>query len=339
MPKKREYTNEERQSVVTWHTAGKSFREIEVLTGIDHSTCCRIVQKWEAENNVKNRKRSGRKKKFTPAVVKEIEKIIKADDEMVATEIRDKLVNKFGNQFATGERHIRNIRKNLGFTASKGVGQDELTDEHKKGRVQYCKRHKNDQFSNVIFTDEKPWVLGKRRRKKWRKRGGVRRTYKKTKYPLKLQCWAGISLRGLTDIVIWKGRQKTPHYIETLEKALIPFAQKAMPKRWRMLHDRDTTHTARRTEEWCDANIPITLLLPAKSPDLNPIEKIWDTLEQKVYKHKPKNEKELKKWIRKEWKEIDTEIVRNSTVDMIKQLPLITAAEGEYVESKRGFRP
>jgi hypothetical protein len=84
MPKKREYTNEGRQTVVTWYEAGKSFRELQTLTGIPHSTCYQIVQKWKSEKKVSNIKRSGREKKFTPVVVKEVGRITKADDEVVA---------------------------------------------------------------------------------------------------------------------------------------------------------------------------------------------------------------------------------------------------------------
>lgn len=338
MPKQREYTIEERQTVVTLRNEGKTFREIQRSTGIPHTSSFNIFKKWTSKNTVQTLKRPGQKKKFTQPVVKAIARIIERDDEVVSKEIKDKLVKRFGGRFEKSERQVRNIRQQLGYTASKGIGQDVLTPQHKQERIRYCKRHQTDQFSNVVFTDEKPWILGKRRRKIWRKVGAAPRTYTKTKYPVKLQCWAGISLKGVTNIIIWKGRQKSQHYIKTLKSTLIPFAKNSLPKRWRMLHDRDTTHTSGLTNNWCDENIPITILCPAKSPDLNPIEKIWNTLEQKVYQHKPKTEDQLRYWIKKEWRQIDMKIVKNSIFSMMKNIPQIIAADGEYVESKRGFR-
>jgi hypothetical protein len=139
--------------------------------------------------------------------------------------------------------------------------------------------------------------------------------------------------------VLWKGRPKSADYITTLGIALIPFADANMPRRWRLLQDRDTTHTSRETKRWLDENVPKTILCPAKSPDLNPIEKIWNTLETKVYRHNPKTEAQLRRWIKKEWDDLDQEIITNSIDSMKKNIQLILAADGEYVESKRGYRP
>jgi hypothetical protein len=81
------------------------------------------------------------------------------------------------------------------------------------------------------------------------------------------------------------------------------------------------------------------LLGLAKSTDLNPIGKIWNTLEQRAYSHKPITEAQLKRSIKKEWEEMAQEIVKNSILGTTKKPPVIVAAEGKYVESKRAFRP
>ena len=73
------------------------------------------------------------------------------------------MVKSFGRMFAGSERRVAQIRRELGYHPSKGFGLDVLTEKQKKERVAYCKRHKKDHFSNMVFSDEKPWVLGKRR--------------------------------------------------------------------------------------------------------------------------------------------------------------------------------
>ncbi len=46
------------------------------------------------------------------------------------------------------------------------------------------------------------------------------------------------------------------------------------------------------------------LLLPAKSPDLNIIEKVWAVLKDKVAESQPNSKKQLKKVIIQSWKKI-----------------------------------
>jgi transposase len=137
MPKHREYTTEERSSVITWRKAGKTYREIEELTNIPHSTCHNIYQKWSQTNTLKPQKRQGSVRKFTPNVIRYIDGLMQKNGDIVASEIKDRLVNKFGDIFASSERQVRNIRKQLGYTPSKGLGQDELTTAQKKERRAY----------------------------------------------------------------------------------------------------------------------------------------------------------------------------------------------------------
>lgn len=308
------------------------------MSGVPYSTCCRLYRKWRLEQSVTTKPRAGRPKKFTAGVVQAIDHIIKQKDDIVASEIESKLVARFGQRFQGSRRRISSIRRELGYQPSKGYGQDELTAEQKNARMKYCRRHINDQWSNVVFTDEKPWILGKRRRPLWRRDRMARRTYVRTKYPIKLSCWGGISFKGKTSLVIWKGRQKSQQYINTLQQSLLPFAATSLPRRWRLQQDRDTTHTSKLTREWLAANVPSTFETPTKSPDLNPIEKIWNTLEQRVYKHNPKTEPALKRWIKYEWNHLEQQIVDNSIRGMMHLIPDIIEADGEYVESKRGYR-
>lgn len=338
MPKKREWTEGERGQVVALRKAGKSYKEIQQLTGIPITTSYDIVQKATTTGSVVNQPRSGRPSIFSPTVQNQIHQVIKAQPDITAKEITTKLVKKFGTRYSSSESSVRKKRVELGYTKGKGLGQDSLTADQKKQRLQYCKQHLKDQFSNVVFSDEKPWVVGKKRRSLWRKHGGARPVYWKTKYTIKIQCWGGISFSGKTRLRIWTGRQPSQHYVDTLDKYLLPFADAHMPKRWRFQQDRDTTHTSKLTKSWLEEKNIFTFETPAKSPDLAPIEKIWNILEIRVYRHNPKTVEELKKWIRFEWSRLEQRLIDKTIFSMMKNIPLTIAAKGEYVEAKRGYR-
>jgi hypothetical protein len=144
-----------------------------------------------------------------------------------------------------------------------------LADTHKKQRAQFCKQYQRDLFSNVVFSDEKPWVLGKTRRVFWRRPGGARPVHLKTKYPPKLQCWGGISFKGKTK----------------LSKISRPCTYRKGVE-----HSGDETVKA------------------------------------------------LKRWITYEWEHLEQEVIDNAIHSMIKNIPLIIEANGEYAESKRSYR-
>lgn len=338
MPKRRELTVSERSRIVAAHEQGLSFRQIEKQYKIPRSTCSKVWQRWQSQGSVESSKRPGRKTKFTPEVINEVDKYLKKNDEATSEDVAKHLTKTFGKTFTSSARSVRTIRKGLGYSAVKGVGQDVLTKEQKEKRLAFCKRHSKDQFSNVVFSDEKPWELGKRRIRKWQKKGAPRKVFKKQKYPPKFQCWGGISKYGKTPLRIWKGRQNSIFYQETLKGTLLPWANRVLPKCWRLQQDRDTTHTSKSTQQWVEKNIPSSFFTPPKSPDLNPIEKIWAILEHRVYKRKPSTSEELETILKEEWEGLDQDLINNCIGHSLKLIPEIIEAKGEYVESKRSYR-
>ena len=52
-----------------------------------------------------------------------------------------------------------------------------------------------------------------------------------------------------------------------------------------------------------------TLPWPSFSPDLNPIENLWDGLERKVKKHQSKNLQEIELQLTQEWNNIELSVL------------------------------
>ena len=83
-----------------------------------------------------------------------------------------------------------------------------------------------------------------------------------------------------------------------------------------MQHHNDPKHRAHIVTKWLDEKGVERLKWPPFSSDLNPIECIWDEVERRMRKEKPKTEFELKQALLKVWYNIGND-VRKKLVDSV----------------------
>ena len=100
-----------------------------------------------------------------------------------------------------------------------------------------------------------------------------------------------------------------------------------------LIQDGATSHTAKKTKEWCE-NMQIKVMTQSpKSPDMNPIEKIWNLLKNSVQKRSPKNKEELIEAIQKSWSEITQQTAENIIYHVVHQVcPKVLDVEGDWIK-------
>ena len=81
-------------------------------------------------------------------------------------------------------------------------------------------------------------------------------------------------------------------------------------KDWVMQHDNDPKHRAHIVTNWLNRENVERLKWPPFSPDLNPIEHIWDEVERRMKKERPKNETELKQALLRVWQGIGQDVTK-----------------------------
>ena len=112
--------------------------------------------------------------------------------------------------------------------------------------------------------------------------------------------WEGISQRGKTPLFYFTNIMDGPFYVRILENQLLPAAQNMYERNWRLQQDNDPKYTSCVAKEFIAENGICVMDWPSNSPDLNPIENMWQIMKDNVKKQMPQNIDELARFLAKE---------------------------------------
>ena len=143
--------------------------------------------------------------------------------------------------------------------------------------------------------------------------------------------WGCFVKNRLGPLVILDGKVTGQVYRNLLQDHLLPFFDSLNDEIPYLFQDDNApVHWAATTMRWKDENMISCLPWPAQSPDLNPIEHVWDYLERKVRarQRKPKNRDELVTALQEEWNKIDTQYLENLVQSMPRRVKAVIENHG-----------
>ena len=121
-------------------------------------------------------------------------------------------------------------------------------------------------------------------------------------------CYAvgGILLHGLGPLVPLEGRVTANQYKVVLSDHLYPMMKHFYPDGSGLFQDaNDPIHRERGVTEWFDEyeNDVNHMLWPSQSPDLNPIEHLWEILDRRVRQRSPppSSKHQMREYLLEEW--------------------------------------
>ena len=341
--------NQRHQAIAMLNT-GQTYERVANHFRVAISTLVRLRRKYRQTGSVVDLPRSGRPRETT----------LRQDRALRLSHLRNRFktaTESARNTPGRTRRHIsaQTVRRRLrvaGIRCRRPYVGARLTNVHRQNRMNWAQIHRRwiaRQWRDTLFTDESKFQIDfcDRRQNVYRRRGErfSDACVKELDRFGKASCmvWGGISYYGKTDLIfidrppVRRGRNlRNPgltaqRYIdEILRPVVLPYI--AAHPGMRFQQDNARAHSARITTAFLAQNAVQTLPWPAYSPDMNPIEHLWDVLGKKIRENQVNNQNQLRNALRAEWANIDMRTIRNLIGSMRRRCTAVVAARGGHTK-------
>jgi transposase len=291
-------------------------RKIAEKIGCSQKTVSDTLQRWKNHGTVEDLAGRGRKPLLDTSdpnnnpVTHAIRKRRKSSATRIQHEVKEEL------NISVSCSTIYRLRKQLGFRPVHFRRRIRLDDNAKRKRLQYSLEHIDDDWKNVIFTDESMFLLTDEHEVIWKRPESPMIEKPVDEYPEKFMVWGGIWWDGKTELCFIEGSVNAKKYQDILTKYLV---RPGLIEGKEVLQDGARPHTAESTLEYMDEKGIDLLQNPSYSPDLNPIEKLWGWIKHKANEEFRDSLPEFKQLIQRLWDEMPQSLIQqfishNSTV-------------------------
>lgn len=341
MQRRRELTAFERGMVVGARRMGHSISEVVQEFGFPRSTVSRVYREWVNEGvTVHNRHHTGRPQALNDRDRRNLRRVVIRD--------RGANVQRITAEFNTGrDRDVSQwtVRRNmrvLGYGSRRPTRVPLLTRRHRTIRRAFANNHHGwtlQQWRNVIWSDESRFQLfhADGRHRVWRtpheamdpacqvgtvQAGG-----------LSVMVWGAFSWHGMGPLVVLDATLTGQRYRQLLGDHLHPFVMFQHPDDIAVYQDDNAApHRANIVRAWFDEHAGEIQRLnwPPRSPDMNPIEHIWDALEVRLraLNPQPTNRTQLAATLQDVWCQLPPDVFQGLADSLPRRIAALRRARG-----------
>ncbi|UYV67143.1 hypothetical protein LAZ67_4004069, partial [Cordylochernes scorpioides] len=312
--------------VIGLKRAGWSIRQIAADTHLGASTVHRLWRRWLEQGNVAIYWNAGATRVTSERVDRRILRQAVAAPQATCTAILQHVQDTLDHSIST-----RTISRRLvanGLHSCRPLRRLPLTPPNRRQRLEWCRARSTwmTEWHRVVFSDEPRFCLSSdsRRVRVWRRRGERSNPAAIVERPTVRQrgimVWGAIAYDSRSPLLRIQGTMTAQRYVDdVLRPVTLPYLQ-GVPN---ALYQQDNArpHTARISQQ---ALQDVQMLpWPPYSPDLSPIEHVWDIIGRRLHAlPQPRSEDELWQMVEREWRAIPQDAIRT----LIDSLPRRVAA-------------
>lgn len=324
--------------IVTLADEGLRQNDIAQILGIHQSTVSRVLQRFEETGEYGRRHGQGRRRCTTQRDDRYVQLQALRNRTFTAPQLRNELLNT--RQVNVSVKTVRRRLKEADLNPRRPAKVPRLLPNHKTARLQFARAHADwgeHEWSRILFTDECRIQL-------W-KPDGRDRVYRRTgeRYAAcnlvqtvsfgggSIMLWGGISWEGRTALVDVNLRMDADWYLRNIiEEHVLPYIGFIGYDRFVLMQDNARPHVAGAVLQYFEQVGIASLDWPPISPDLNPIEHLWDILKRRIRARNPvpNSIETLRNAAHEEWNRIPQEVIRNLLQSMPRRMQAVIRVRG-----------
>ena len=319
-----------RAQIVALFQSGMTEIDVGRQLGVSKQCVNFTIKRYRETGNFVSRTRSGRPRVTSPATDRKIRRACVINPTTSAANIRAELPPTIS---APSTRTIqRRLSSEFKLKAFRPARKPALSSKNIRDRIAFCKKVKHwtaETWSNVLFSDETiVQQFSNRGSNKVRRppnsRYNERYIIPTVKHSPQVMIWGSFSSTGRGNLYFLPPgtTMRSQNYLEMLKDRLPTMMQVRQTSIF--MHDGAPCHKAKSVTEWLShEDIEVLGPWPGNSPDLNPIENLWNIMKNKVSGQKPTNLDDLKECIKRVW---CTEITPSMCKNLVESMPRRIAA-------------
>uniref|UniRef100_A0A673H0H9 Transposase Tc1-like domain-containing protein n=1 Tax=Sinocyclocheilus rhinocerous TaxID=307959 RepID=A0A673H0H9_9TELE len=327
--------------VVGARWAGLSISKTADLLGFSRTTISRVYREWyEKEKISSERQLCGRKCLVDVRGQRRMGRLVRDDRKATVTQITTRYNQ--GMQNTISERTTRRTLKQMGYSSRRPHRVPLLSAKNRKQRLQFAQAHQNwtiEDWKSIAWSDESRFLL--------RHSDGRVRIWRKEHESMDPSCLVSTVQAGGGGVMVWgifswhtlgplvpiEHHLNATAYLSIVADHVHPFMTTVYPSSdGYFQQDNAPCHKAQIISDWfLEHDNEFTLLKwPPQSPDLNPIEHLWDVVEReiRIMDVQPTNLQQLRDAIMSTWTKISEECFQHLVESMPRRIKAVLKAKG-----------
>jgi transposase len=330
-----ELSPQQREQIIGAHLSGTKGIIIATQLNISSSTVYDTIKRYKKKNSPHPDTRPGRPKSFSERDKRLLQRHVRKNRFAPLGSISNDINTQLGTTFHANT--FRSYLHEVGLESCVARKKPLLTKKQSLARLNWCKEKRNwdEEWKQITWSDESRFALFESdgRVRVWR-RVGEDYNIDCIKPTVKfgggsVMFWGCFSWNGIGPLVLVEQTMNSEAYVNVLATHFIPWVRNSPGVIFQQ--DGASCHTSLYTTWWLETHGIQVLDWVSQSPDLNPIENLWDHLDCQIRKRKPSpvSMQDLINAVQDEWAKISVEVVRNLILSLSRRVEAVIKAKGK----------